>query len=132
MRLLFSFLGPKDSFRAQAALVFRSSPAILVRNRRARWSLKPLPAWIFCDLLRVNNLQPKSSRPTSSIPKPNILKTREISPGGPLVKMPCSQCKGPGSIPGQETKIPHAPTTKLLSHNWRSPHNTVKTQHNQK
>ena len=29
-------------------------------------------------------------------------------PGGPLVKTPCSQCRGMGSIPGWRTKIPHA------------------------
>ena len=39
-------------------------------------------------------------------------------PGGPLVKIPRSQCRGPGLIPGQGTrslmpqlKIPHVATT---------------------
>ena len=29
-------------------------------------------------------------------------------PGTPVVKTPCFQCRGVGSIPGQGTKIPHA------------------------
>ena len=28
------------------------------------------------------------------------------SPGGPVVKIPYSQCRGAGLIPGRETKIP--------------------------
>ena len=29
-------------------------------------------------------------------------------PGGPVVRTPCFDCGGMGSIPGQGTKIPHA------------------------
>ena len=29
-------------------------------------------------------------------------------PGGPVVKIPWFQCRGMGSIPGWETRIPHA------------------------
>jgi hypothetical protein len=29
-------------------------------------------------------------------------------PGGPVVKTPCFQCRGPRLIPGGRTKIPHA------------------------
>ena len=33
---------------------------------------------------------------------------RRDFPGGPVVKTPCFQCRGTGSIPGLGTKIPHA------------------------
>ena len=43
--------------------------------------------------------------------------TNRDFPGGSVVKTPCSQCRGPGSIPGQGTKIPHT-TTKPTQHNY--------------
>ena len=35
-------------------------------------------------------------------------KKKSDSSGGPGAKMPCFQCRGPGSIPGQGIRIPHA------------------------
>ena len=34
-------------------------------------------------------------------------------PAGPMDKMPSPQCRGPGSIPGGGTKIPHRQLEKL-------------------
>ena len=45
------------------------------------------------------------------------------SPGGPVAKILCSQCRGPGSIPGQGTRS-HVPQLKIL-------HATTKTWHSQ-
>ena len=41
-------------------------------------------------------------------------------PGGPVVKTPCSQCRGPGFDPWSGKYIPHATS--------KSPHATTKTQ----
>ena len=35
-------------------------------------------------------------------------KKKKDFPVGPMVKTPCSQHRGHGSIPGQGTKMPHA------------------------
>ena len=40
-------------------------------------------------------------------------------PGGPAVKIPCSQCRGPGFDPWSGNYIPHAAT--------KIPHATMKT-----
>ena len=34
--------------------------------------------------------------------------TKHLIPGGLMVKTPCFHCRGAGSIPGRETKIPRA------------------------
>ena len=39
--------------------------------------------------------------------KASVIILRDF-PGGPVVKNPPSNAGGPGSIPGQGTKIPHA------------------------
>ena len=71
-------------------------------------------------------------------------RTERNFPGGPVVKNLPSNAGDMGSIPGRGTKIPHAGTTKPVSHNYwacvlwslcsakRSLHATVKTQHSQK
>ena len=51
------------------------------------------------------------SIPISQFIPPSLLflsKTSQDFPGGPVVKTPCFQCRGMGSIPGQGTKIPQA------------------------
>ena len=41
-------------------------------------------------------------------------------PGGPVVKNPPCNSGDTGSIPGQETKIPHARATKPACRNYRA------------
>ena len=38
-------------------------------------------------------------------------------PGGPVVKTPCSQCRGPGYIPGQGTTKEYMPQLR----SWHAP-----------
>ena len=47
-------------------------------------------------------------------------------PGGPVGKTPHSQCKGPGSIPGQGTRSCMHATTKSSHAATKSPHATTK------
>ena len=46
-------------------------------------------------------------------------------PDGPVAKTPCSQCRGPGSIPGQGTRS-HMPQLRVCMPQLKSPHAATK------
>ena len=48
-----------------------------------------------------DGIKPKKMPSTSA-----IFEDARHKPGGPVVRDPCSHCKGMGSIPGQGTRIP--------------------------